>query len=203
MTTGFLAALKDGEKMAQLVGVKWPLQAVKDEIASVAVADSVYKLPFPMKTDYRIIPDAAEVLLKSDLQSNHPFLVSNKERTIYIINTHTFSEEDFAAVGEHLLAPRQIGIVELPSEWAGTIREAFRQADEPVVNAPARVSVQQLKDGSLVIHNYNQAPADVTVTFTQPDNYKDGFTGEKVATGVSEVKLKMQARSNIWLIPVP
>ena len=200
MTTGFLAALKDGEKMAQLAGVKWPLQAAKDEIASVTVADSVYKLPFPMKTDYRIIPDGAEVLLKSDLQSNNPFLVSNKERNIYIINTHTFSEEDFAAVGEHLLAPRQIGIVELPEEWADRIREAFREADKPVINAPARVTVQQLKDGSLVIHNYNQVPAEVKGTFPQPGNYKDGFTGEKVATGTREVHLPLKARSNIWLM---
>jgi hypothetical protein len=203
MTTGFLASLKDGEKLAQIAGVKWPLQAAKDEIVSVTVADSVYKLPFPMKTDYRIIPDDAEILLKSDFQSNNPFLVCNKGRNIYIINTHIFSEEDFAAVGEHLLAPRQIGIVELPEEWADTIREVFREADEPVIKAPARVTVQQLKDGSLVIHNYNQVPADVTVTFRQPGNYKDGFTGEKIATGVREVKLSLKARSNIWLMAVP
>ncbi len=203
MTTGFLAACNEGEKLAQLAGIRCPLQPVKAEIVSLKVADSVYKLPFPLKTDYRIVPDGAEVLLDPDLSGNNPFIVCNKERNICVINTHTFSEADFAAVDEHLLAPAQIGLVELPAEWADTIREAFRDAAEPAVKAPARVTVQRLKGGSLVIHNYNQVPADVTVNFSQSGNYKDGFTGEKIAAGVREVKLSMKARSNIWLISIP
>jgi hypothetical protein len=98
-----------------------------------------------------------------------------------------------------LLAPRQIGLVELPRPWANSIREAFHQQEEPVIDAPVRVTVQRLSDGSLVIHNYNEDATIVSVTFPKDGKYINDFTGEQVTANGKEVKLEMKPRSNIWL----
>lgn len=201
MTTGFLATAKDGEKLAQLAQVSWPLKEMQSEVESIELKDSTYRLRFPLKMDHQIITDGAEVILKASERSNFPFLVCNKEKSVYVINTHTFSGEDFAAAGEHLLALGQIGLMELPQPWVNSIREAFHQKAEPQIDAPSRVSVQNLSDGSIVIHNYNQESVPVTIKFREAIDYHDGFTGEPVTALGNDVRLSMKARTNIWLIP--
>ncbi len=200
MTTGFLSKVTEGEKLAGLAGIKWPMKEMKSEITSIELPDSIFKLQVPLKTDYSLEPDGAEVLLKPSDRINNPYLLSNKEKNVYVINAHTFSQEDFAAVGEHLLAPRPLGLVELPREWVNVIREAFYEEGDAVIDAPARVSVQKLADGSMVIHNYNQETVNVLITFADESNYLDGFTGLPVSATGNKVKLSMKARSNIWLI---
>ncbi len=200
MTTGFLSKVKEGEKLAELAGVRWPLKEVKTEAESIELKDTTIKLSVPLKTDYRLETDEAEVLLRASEKSNNPYLLCNKEKNIYVINTHTFSQEDFAAVGEHLLAPRPLSLTELPREWVNVIREAFHEEGEPVIDAPARVTVQKLSNGSLVIHNYNQEAVNVTIRFTETGKYFDGFTGDPVRSDGNEVKILMKSRSNIWLI---
>lgn len=200
MTAGFLSKAAEGEKLAAIAGVKWPPKEMKSEIASIDLADSIFKLPVSLKTDYQLVPDGAEILLKPSDKSNNPYLLCNKEKNIYVINTHTFSQEDFAAVGEHLLAPRPLGLVEMPREWVNALREAFHEEGDPLIDAPARVTVQKLADGSMVIHNYNQEMINVLITFEEEDDYLDGFTGLPVSGSGNKVKLSMKARSNIWLI---
>jgi hypothetical protein len=199
MTTGFLSNAPDGEKLAHLAGVKWPLKQLPAEIESIELQDSTFRLKFPLKTDYRIIPDGAEVLLVPSVRDN-PFLVCNKEKSVFLINTHTFSQEDFAAVGEHLLAPRPIGLVELPHQWVNIIRDAFHHDEEPVIDAPARITFQKLSDGSMVIHNYNQESVNVTVTTVGSEKYIDGFTGQPVEADGGLIRLTMKSRTNIWLM---
>jgi hypothetical protein len=200
MTAGFLSKAKDGEKLAKLGGVRWPLKEVKTGVESIELKDTTIKLSVPLKTDYRIEADGAEVLLRASEKSNNPYLLCNKEKNIYVINTHTFSQEDFAAVGEHLLAPRPLSLTELPRDWVNIIREAFHEEGEPVIDAPARVSVQRLSDGSMVIHNYNQETVNILITFPEEGAFLDGFTGLPVSSAGNRVKLNMKARSNIWLI---
>jgi hypothetical protein len=88
----------------------------------------------------------------------------------------------------------------MPREWVNSIREAFHEEGDPVIDVPARVTVQKLSDGSLVIHNYNQEAVNVTIKFTEAGKYIDGFTGEKVAVDGNTIHLNMKARTNIWLI---
>jgi hypothetical protein len=173
---------------------------MKSEIESIELADSIFKLPVSLKTDYLLVPDGSEILLKPTDKSNNPYLICNNEKNVYVINTHTFSQEDFAAVGEHLLAPRPLGLVEMPREWVNEIRAAFYEEGDPVIDAPARVTVQKLADGSMVIHNYNQNAVNVLITFSEEGDYLDGFTGLPVSSSANKVKLSMKARSNIWLI---
>jgi len=197
MTTGFLANAKDGEKLAQLAGIKWPLHPVQTSTGTIISEGNPVKLKFPLNMDFQIIPDGASTLLQAS--SQHPFLIQNKNKNIYVLNTHTFSQKDFDAVGEVLLCPRQIGLLELPKTWMNTIRSAFHTENEPVLDAPSRVTLQQLSDHSLVIHNYNQENTVVVIQLSLAEAFVDGFSGKPILIEGKEIKLVMTPRSRIWI----
>jgi hypothetical protein len=198
MTSGFLAKAKGGEKLAQLAQIRWPLSPIKTIVNSVINNGKDEPVEFPISMDYKIISEGAEVLLKTGDLSNDVFLVLNASKNIAIINTHTFSQADFDAVGEVLLCPRQLGLLEVPQEWTNTIRSSFRNESEPEINAPTRVTFQKLSDGSFVIHNYNREKTKVEIQLFQGGDFVDGFTGEKILPDGKVLALEMAPRSRIW-----
>ncbi|MFA5819188.1 MAG: hypothetical protein WC854_07905 [Bacteroidales bacterium] len=199
MTTGFIANANCGEKLAQLAQIKWPLPSVQSVAETIISEGNPQKLKFPLNMDYQIIPDGANILLKTADSANNPFLIQNKNRTIFVLNSHTFSQKDFDAVDEVLLCPRQLGLLELPKSWVNTIRSAFHSVDEPVIDAPSRVSMQQLSNRSFIIHNYNQENTTVNIRLPQAAEYVDGFSGKTIPAEGKEIKLEMAPRSRIWV----
>ena len=199
MTTGFIANAKDGEKLALLAGIKWPLKLETNITESVISEGVEQKIAFPLTMDYQVVPDQSEVLLLTSGAAKNPYFLQNQAKNIYLLNSHTFNQKEFDAVGEVLLSPRQLGILELPKPWANTIRNAFRSEDEPVIDAPTRVSVQHLNNGSFVVHNYNQVKTTVHITLSKGGEYSDGFTGSAIRVNGTECQLEMGPRSRIWI----
>ncbi len=198
MTAGFLAKVKNGEKLAQLAGVKYPLVQEQFQTQVILNEGKTDSLKFPLQTDYRIIPDNASVLLQTAGKNNTPFLVQNQSKNIIIINTHTFSQADFDAVGEVLLCPRQLGLLEVPKSWANQVRSAFNVKENVLLDAPTRVTIQHLSDGSFVVHNYNKEPTDILINNPDAYQYFDGFTNQPVSGTDSVIALIMAPRSRIW-----
>ena len=198
MTTGFLAHAKDGEKLAKLAQIKWPLSPAKTITNSVINNGKTEQLEFPMSMDYKIVPEGAKALLTTGDLSNKVFLAQNESKNIAVINTHTFSQQDFDAVGEVLLCPRQLGLLEVPLTWANTIRASFQNKSEPEINAPTRVTFQNLSDGSFVVHNYNREKTPVEIHLTDNSRFVDGFIGEKLQQNGKIVMLEMAPRSRVW-----
>jgi hypothetical protein len=200
MTTGFLARAKGGEKLANLAQIKWPLSPVKSVARSVISEGKEYQLEFPVEMDYQVITEGAATLLKTGNAANNAFLVENERGNISVMNTHTFSGEDFDEVGEVLLCPARLGLLEVPPTWANTIRNAFQQENRPVLDAPVRVTFQYLADGSFVLHNYNREKEWVEIQLSQNMEIRDGFSGEKLQTDGKVLKIEMAPRSRIWCI---
>jgi hypothetical protein len=198
MTAGFLARAKNGTKLAQLAGIQYPLVPEVTSTQIVLNEGKTDSLKFSLQTDYRIVANGADIMLQTAGKNSVPFFVQNKN--IAVINTHTFSQKDFDAVGEVLLCPRQIGLLELPQTWMNTIRSAFQSENVPVLKAPSRVTLQQLSDSSFIIHNYNQEITSVNVSLSQTGNYIDNFTGKPIATEGKEISLQMAPRSRMWFI---
>lgn len=197
MTTGFIARAKDGEKLAKLAGIKYPLMSEKESTQIVLNDGTIDSLAFPLQTDYQIIPQGAEVLLQT-AGNKVPFLVKN--HNIAVINTHTFSQADFDAVGEVLLCPRQIGLLELPQPWMNTIRSVFANGGMPVLDAPSRVTYQILNDSSYVVHNYNQQKTSVAIQLKNVAGVMiDRFTGDTLQVNDERLKIEMEPRSRIWI----
>jgi hypothetical protein len=198
MTAGFLARAKDGEKLAQLAGISYPLVTEQISTQTVINEGKSDSLKFPLQTDYRLVPVDATVILETAGKNNTPFLLQNKTKNVAVINTHTFSQADFDEVGEVLLCPRQIGLLELPKTWVNQIRSVFNVEEKMVLDASSRITFQQLGDGSFVVHNYNLENTTVVVDNPKGIKFSDGFTGEPISGTDNEISLKMAPRSRIW-----
>lgn len=199
MTTGFLARAKNGDKLAKLAGIEYPL--VSEQISTQIIQNEgkVDSLKFPLQTDYQIVAEEAEVLLQTAGGKNIPFLVRNKNVTV--VNTHTFSQSDFDAVGEVLLCPRQIGLLELPKSWVNQISSCFETDSGIAIDAPSRVVFQQLSDGSFILHNYNQVITTVEIKTKGKNEWIDAFSENKLEKAGGKIKIEMQPRSRIWGVP--
>lgn len=149
--------------------------------------------------DYQLVPDGAATLLQAAGAGKNAFMTRNQNGNVFVLNTHTFSQIDFDAVGEVLLCPRQLGLLELPKPWINIMRSAFRSEEHPVIDAPSRVSMQQLSDRSIIIHNYNQESTAVNIQLSRAAGYMDGFTGKSIPAEGNEIKLEMAPRSRIWI----
>ena len=195
MTTGFLVNANGGEKLAALAGIKYSTIILHTISESTINEGNTQIIRFPLSTNYQIVPAGANVLLK--VSPGQPFLIQKKN--LFVINTYTFSQQDFDAVGEVLLCPRQIGLLELPRPWMNTIRSAFCAKGEPVLDAPSRVSMQQLSDHSIVLHNYNQEPITINLQLPKEGPYIDGFSGNPIPTRGKNIHLEMSGRSRLWI----
>ncbi len=200
MTAGFLARAKNGEKLAQLAGISYPL--IPEQISTQIILNEgkIDSVKFPLQTDYRLVPADASVILETAGKNGTPFLVQNHAKNIVVINTHTFSQADFDAVGEVLLCPRQLGLLELPKQWANQIRSVFNSGENRILDAPSRVTWQKLGDGSFVVQNYNQEKVTVEISLSDAISLEDGFTGQPLEISDKNLKLEMQPRSRNWCI---
>jgi hypothetical protein len=198
MTSGFIANARNGEKLARLAQIRWPLPVLNSTAETVVSDGKISKLKFPLFFDYRIIPDSAEILLRTGGLEAYSFLVQNLKGNVFVINTHTFSNQDFERAGEHLLCPRQIGLLELPETWVNKIRISFYAEGDPVIDAPSRVSFQQLSDNSFFIHNYNLENISLHITLPEASDNKDALSGKKIGAAGKNIELEMKPRSRIW-----
>jgi len=199
MTTGFIANTIGGENLARLAQIKWPMPIVQTEAETIISEGNPQKLKFPLIMDYQLIPDGGGMLLQAAGTGNNAFMTRNQKGNVFVLNTHTFSQNDFDAVGEVLLCPRQLGLLELPNPWVNTIRSAFGSEDEPEIDAPSRVSIQQLSNRSLILQNYNQENTTINIRLPQVADYSDGFTGKPIPSEGGDIKLVMAPRSRIWI----
>jgi hypothetical protein len=201
MTTGFIANVKNGEQLAKLAGIEYPLISEKISTQLILNFDTTDSIKFPLTTDYHIVSTDANILLLTDGVKNTPFLVQNTGQNISVLNTHTFSQADFDAVGEVLLSPRQLGLLELPEIWVNKIRSAFQSENEPDLKAVSRVTFQKLGDGSFVVHNYNQESTKIVIGNPKGVQYSDEFTGKSISGTDNEISLNMAPRSRVWFMP--
>lgn len=199
MTTGFIANSRERVQLEELAGIRLSRPLLPFTSQTVFSEGKLDSLKISIVMDYNVVPENAEILLRTGSSSDIPFLVVNKTGNIYVLNSHTFSREDFDAVGEVLLCPGQLGLLELPLQWINTIRSAFRAEDEPIIEAPSRVSYQRLSDGSFVIHNYNAGKATVEIMLKQPAELLDFFSKEPIQVSGNEIRLEMNPRERIWI----
>ena len=128
-----------------------------------------------------------------------PFLVAREN--IFTLNTHTFSQADFDEVGEVLLCPRPLGLLEIPDNWANTLRDHFLSPMGLDFNAPTRVTLQPYGDSGWVIHNYNQKTVhlDLRTAGMSSGVMEEKISRKQVEKLDGQVIMEIPARSRIWL----
>lgn len=199
VTAGFLANVNDQGRLAQLAGIAKPMP---DPISADRIIVDSYQveLSLPLDMEARLKINDASVLLNAvTKEHNIPFLTQSDDKQVYVLNSHTFSEADFAAVGEVLLCPRQLGLLNLPKTWANEVRTVFNNDVDVELDAPARVTLQPLQDGSIVIHNYNKQEVEIKLSGLGDESLMDLFGNQDLKIEAGTATIRMKPRSRIWL----
>lgn len=199
MTAGFLANVNDQGKLADLAGIINPeIHPLSADRILADGQEEVLKRPLDMEAD--LIIKTADVLLEAKADDHRiPFLTQSKDKQIFVLNSHTFSEADFEAVGEVLLCPRPLGLLELPQSWANVIRGVFNDKLNIELDAPTRVTLQPLQNGDIVLHNYNQQEIEIQLSGLNAIGLTDIFQKQEVEVDGGSATLKMKPRSRMWL----
>jgi len=199
-TTGFLVHAKDGERLAEIAGISWPLVSspfVADQIVVGGAADSI-KHGLDLESDIQVTEGDAKLLALHN-SDEIPFLVAREK--IFTLNTHTFSQADFDAVGEVLLCPRPLGLLEIPEIWANILRDQFLAPLGLDFKAPTRVTLQPYGDSGWVIHNYKRETVQLDLGTAALENgiVENKISGKQVQTEKGHIHMEIPPRSRVWL----
>jgi hypothetical protein len=197
MTAGFLATVDDKGKLAKLAGILKPkIGVINAEKIILDGSETTLERPLDLEATLEIKKGISMLEVKSG-DGSIPFVTKSKNGQVYVLNTHTFSEADFEAVGEVLLCPRPLGLLDLPTPWANVLRNVFNEQLQIELNAPTRITLQPMENGDLILHNYNKEDVEFQLKGFEGNGYLDAFTGQKLDT--ESGTLKMKPRSRLWL----
>jgi hypothetical protein len=200
MTSGFLAQVKDDGILNRKAGILKP--SIKPLSTEAIVIDgSIESLDRNLDLEAEIeIQDASKVLTAMVNNKPVPFLTSSKNEQIFVLNSHTFSDEDFKAVGEVLLSPKKLGLLDLPKDWIQIIRNVFNSNLKFDLQAPSRISMQPLENGDIILHNYNKENIEITL---RSSNFNKTlvsvFEKHELSLVDKSITVPMKPRSRIWL----
>lgn len=206
MTPGFLAMAPMREDLAGFAGLRGTVKLQPMRASSMRVRGKEHTLAHGLDLAANLALDTAKPLLMADAGGKQvPFFTFNEYggAKIYVLNTRTFSQEDYVAVGEVLLPPRQLGLMELPEAAVNVVREAFTGPFGYKMEAPVRVSLQPLGTAQFVIQNYTSGNA--TVRFSAPYHTEgklvDRLSGKAFALKGRQIDVPMAPRTRVWMAP--
>ena len=199
-TTGFLVHARDGKRLAEIAGISWPLVSspfVANQIVVEGEAETI-KYGLDLESVIQLTEGKAKLVALHD-SNEIPFLVAREN--IFTLNTHTFSQADFDKVGEVLLCPRPLGLLEIPETWANTLRDQFLTPLGYKFNAPPRVAFQPCGDSGWVIHNYNRETVriDLNAEGMTEGTMEDKLSGRQFKIQKGQIDLEIPPRSRVWM----
>ena len=209
VTAGFLATAQDSE-LFELAGVapftlEEPLEATQ-----IFAGSEPSPIEPPLTLAARLRPAGATVQLSAVVDPYPVPVLLHREfapgKSLYVVNIRTFSQADFDAVGELLLAPKALGWVNLPSSWTTKLRWAFPGSTRTFeAYAPAGVSYAAFGEGWLVQNNRSE---DLQILWRKQainsnlsNRFTEAFTGAyyEIQGGAGEVPVDVPARGRVWI----
>jgi len=201
VTAGFLGAT--APDLAALAGIAAPVKIAPLRTPQILVSGEVEELPQELGLASDLQAMGAEVLLsawRNDRPIPYLTRVEVGQAEIFVLNCETFSQADFDAVGEYLLSPRALGMLEVPQAWADAIRQAFG-GPGPVMEAPVRVTLQPLGEAGWLVQNYNLEPVTVRLDFGADTTSQTlrAWPDEEISLQDGVLVREMPARSQLVL----
>jgi hypothetical protein len=206
-TTNLLIASPDGDKLARMAGVRPDIQSKPTRarlIQESGNANATIDLESPIEG--KAVP--GNILCTSGDKQFALLTVSETPLgQIALLNTHTYSQADFDAVGEVLLCPRPLGLLGINGPALSALREAFGGT---AFEGPSCVTYHPLGpagSGSCVIQNFNDKAVNVTVNIQKDKSNKfvEAFSGKPISvhsTGPGNrmaLNMPIPARGRIWI----
>lgn len=172
VTTNLLIAWPQGRELTSVVGIdpdfaSAPLRATyRTETGDVKI---------DLEAPIEVAPRTGDVVCADGVRQ---LLLLRTAGNISLLNTHTYSQADFDAVGEVLLCPRPLGLLSLDERALTAFRTAFVGGKPPTLNGPACVTYHPFADasrGDCVLQNFNDRAVEVSLTLPQ-DEVRRTFT---------------------------
>lgn len=210
VTSSLLIALPQGGELARMVGVDPKIQSSPTRASCTTEATEVLiDLESPIEAAARsgdvVCTAAGKTLLL--LRT-----VSTPGGSISLLNTHTYSQADFDAVGEVLLCPRPLGLLSMKGPPLAALRSAFRGAAGPVFAGPSCVTFHPFSTSgntSFVVQNFNDTDVTISVAIPVetpgPRRFADRFSGKPIASSVTGsdtelvLSVPLAARGRVWV----
>jgi hypothetical protein len=209
VTTSLLIALPQGGELARMIGVdpNTPSSPTRARCTAEA-AEVMIDLEAPIESaradDITCTATGKTLLLLRT--------VSMPKGTISLLNTHTYSQADFDAVGEVLLCPRPLGLLSMRGPPLAALRSTFQGAAGPVFDSPGGVTFHPFSgssDAGFVVQNFNAQDVNVAVRMRVgtggPIGFTDRFSGKllpshAIDSGAAVVlDLTVPARGRAWV----
>jgi hypothetical protein len=214
-TTSLLIASPDGGELARMVGLDPNIQSkpVRAELAWPKETNATVDLESPIEGR----PGRGNILCTSGDKKLALLVISETASgRVALLNTHTYNQADFDAVGEVLLCPRPLGLLDIQGPALSSLRAAFgngagplEESGIPTFDGPACVTFHPFGSQSCVIQNFNDKAVNVTITVRIQANkagrFADGFSGQPIAIHAAEpeshviLDLPIPARDRVWV----
>jgi sulfur carrier protein ThiS len=133
-----------GPKAAQLAGVEIEPASRAESARTARIRGEPLALDPPLEVDGALKSTDAETLVAVEVNGQAvPFLTRQRvgRGQLLLLNVRTFSESDFRATGEWLLAPKQLGLPRIPQPLADTLRGSLLAPLGLDFRAPAGVEL--------------------------------------------------------------
>jgi hypothetical protein len=200
LTPGFLAAAAGAEELSAIAGMSVPKIRRPISCGRIRSAAGEETLNAPVELAAALGLRDAEVLLEAVGERGAvPLLTRNAQGNVYVLNVHTFSQDDFTAANEWLLCPKPLGLLDLPRNAANAVRSAFNGRLGYHLDVPARVSFQPLGRAGVVLHNYGRAAAEVRLVPGFGASWTDALSGQSPNQSGDTILLQLPARGRVWL----
>ena len=211
VTTNLLIASTYREALAQMAGVAPDLTS--EPIRAQLTQDAMNKtVTIDLESPIECAPGPGNILC---LAGHEPYALlkthNSPKGRIVLLNTHTYNQADFDAVGEVLLCPRPLGLLDMQEPALSTLREAF---GGDAFNGPACVTYHpfgSVASGNCVIQNFNDRAVTITLTLpiqdAGPTHFVEALSGKPVPVRPAGSKtrtltLPIPPRGRVWIRPI-
>ena len=120
---------------------------------------------------------------------------------VYIFNLRTFTESDYKAIKEVLLAPLFVPWMKLPTDHITIIRDAFTEPLNVSLKGPGRMSLHLFGKNNWIVYNFNNesVECDLLLSEVQDKTFKNQVTGETITPNDDVLNLSIDKRNMVWV----
>ena len=206
LTTNLLIASPHGDKLARLAGIGPNVQSKPTRAKLTGNSNVMIDLESPIEG--KAVP--GNIVCTSGDKQLALLTVSETPRgKIAMLNTHTYNQADFDAVGEVLLCPKPLGLLEIHGPALSTLREAFGIT---AFDGPRCITYHPFDSagsGNCVIQNFNNKAVNVVVRVNiekeKTNKFVEAFSEKPVDVHSTKtgkrigLTITIPPRSRVWV----
>jgi len=206
VTTSLLVTWPQSGALAAVLGVD---PDIKSDPEHTFCLGGTLDTPIDLEAPIPVRPGSDDIICTDGLKGQ---LFMRRAPTgsgsVTLLNTHTYSQADFDAVGEVLLCPRPLGLLSLGGPVLAALRSAFNGGTPSVFEGPVSVTYHPFGDGrpgACVIQNFNDQAVDVSLILPADRlSLVDRLSGQSISGRAERVgdavrlTFAVPARSRVW-----